>query len=146
MMNLLINNMEHIFKTEDNITIMQTIIRNLIDFIITDMSFKQCITNYLRNFFSLDNIKKFRELFSYLEGYYSIINIVPKDVALKDGTSSVCLSGYIEKQIFKNISKCSDINPFTYENSVLLSSGYEYNILFEMVNESMDMFYNDNKK
>ncbi len=146
MMNLLINNMEHIFKTEDNITIMQTIVRNLIDFIITDMSFKQCITNYLRNFFSLDNIKKFRELFSYLEGYYSIINIVPKDAQLKDGKSYVCLSGYIEKQIFKNISKCSDINPFTYENSVLLSSGYEYNVLFEMVNECMDMFYSDNIK
>lgn len=143
MMNMLINNMEHIFKVEDNITIMQTIVRNLIDFIITDMSFKQCITNYLRNFFSLDNIKKFRELFSYLEGYYSIINIIPKDAQLKKYTISVCLSGYIEKQIFKNIGKCSDINPFTYENSVLLSNGYEYNVLFEMVNECMNMFYSD---
>jgi hypothetical protein len=135
LMDLIINSMEHIYIIDDNIDIMRTIVRNIIDFIITDMSFKNCITNYLRNI--PPNIKKFRELFSYLEGYYSIINIVPR----KD--NKIAWNNDIKNIIFKNLTKCSDYNQL--DIMIVPKSEYEGNILFDIINDFMDSAYINNK-
>ncbi len=129
--NMIITMMEHLYDINDNIKLVQSIVRNMIDIIFTDMSFKNCIINFLRNNILQNNLKPFRELFSYLEGYYHIVNIVPKN---SDGR-------LLYGDIIRTMSKCINID---YTDYMLKSYGFENNILIEMVDKVMyDSYKND---
>lgn len=130
--NMIITMMEHLYDVNDNITLVQSIVRNMIDIIFTDMSFKNCINNFLRNNILQNNLKLFRKLFSYLEGYYHIVNIVPKD---GDGK-------LLYGDIIRVMSKCVNVD---YNNYMLRSYGFENNILIEMVDKVMYDSYKNNK-
>ena len=133
MINVIMTTIEHLYDTNDNIKLIQNIIRNMIDFIFADMSFKNCINNFLRGD---NNLKPFRELFSYLESYYYIVNIIPRNTQNLHNKN-------LNSDIIKTINKSISIN-INYDNYMLISCGFENNILFDMVNEVMYNNYKNN--
>jgi len=136
LINMIMTTMEHLYDMNDNIKLVQNIIRYMIDIIFADMSFKNCIKNFLRGD---NNLKPFRELFSYLEGYYYIINIVPKNCCVRN---SQCNNNKeLSSEIIKTINKSININCINYE---LTSYAFKNNILIDIVNEVMYNNYKHN--
>ena len=127
--------MEHIYNVNDNIKMIQIVVRNMIDIVLSDMSFSNCIMNYLRG--DLCNLRSFKELFEYLEGYYYIVNIISR----KSGMHGRILSNSTNGNIFKKISRCINNIPFNETNSMLPLDDFESNILINIVSETMYQCY-----
>lgn len=123
--NNLITVLKHLYDVNDNIKLIQNIIRNMIDIIFVDLSFKNCIMYFLQ---SNVNIKPFHKLFSYLEDCYYIVNILPNNSQENGGKINNIIKT-INNNYYRKFVYCD-----TYDY-ILKSDAFENNILFEIVNE-----------